>query len=383
MEATDNQASAETEMKVNEHEIVGPRPSEKYARSRYEYAHRMRVVLTVLPGAIGIVMLLLPTAFWQTILPDVFHEARYLGDPRGSFLLTGTAVLFFAMSALGTIMFYLQTGFKRDFREREQLQKYESQFRHHHAETVEPSKAIVSEITPLERRVAKLEKDEHDRVSEFLSFPGREQLAAQIANRLESEAITGLIAKLEKQAEERFAMTSRMEAVECQFEHSTGRLNGELTALGRRGNLNLGLGIVTTAVGLGLLSYFVVQTAARTEELSSFAIHFIPRLSVVLFIEVFAYFFLRLYKATLSEIKYFQNEMTNIESKFAALRTALVLEDHKSIATVIERLATTERNHLLKKGESTVQLEQQKCEKEFAAEITRYVTDAVTAAVKK
>jgi len=39
-------------------------------------------------------------------------------------------------------------------------------------------------------------------------------------------------------------------------------------------------------------------------------------------IELFAYFFLKLYKSDLSEIKYFQNELTNVEMRYAAVRLA-------------------------------------------------------------
>lgn len=369
---------------TNEDETLTRLKSESYARRRYEYGYRMRVVTTVLPGVLGILLLLLPSSVWQTLLPNFFPDPRFGDQNRSALLVAATAVLLFATSALGIIMFYLQTGFKRDFREKEQLRDYESQFRQLRSEPAERKNAIDADgVLLLEQRLAKLEKDERDRESEFLNATDRQQLASQIAARLEAEASGELIARLERQAAERVTAANRMQTLESQFESSTGRLNGELTALGRRGNLNLGLGIVTTAVGLGLLGYFVVQTATRAEELSAFLIHFIPRFSVVLFIEVFAYFFLRLYKATLSEIKYFQNEITNIESKFAALRTALAFEDRASLATVIEKLASTERNYLLKKGESTVQLKQLKCDNELAAEITKHVTDAVTAVVKK
>lgn len=40
-------------------------------------------------------------------------------------------------------------------------------------------------------------------------------------------------------------------------------------------------------------------------------------------IELFAYFFLSLYRTSLQKIKYFQNELTNIEAKQIALRAAL------------------------------------------------------------
>ena len=92
-------------------------------------------------------------------------------------------------------------------------------------------------------------------------------------------------------------------------------MRSEVSALSRRGNLNLSLGIATTIIGLIILGYFVLEIDSIPEDKMAFIAHFIPRLSLVVLIEVFAYFFLKLYKSSLSEIKYFQNEMTNAEAK--------------------------------------------------------------------
>ena len=92
--------------------------------------------------------------------------------------------------------------------------------------------------------------------------------------------------------------------------------------------------------------------------------NFIPRISLVLLVEVFAYFFLRLYSTNLIGIKFFQNEMTNFESKFLALRAAEHKNDEASIAEVIRQLALTERNIVIQKGQTTVDLERSKAEKE-------------------
>ena len=43
---------------------------------------------------------------------------------------------------------------------------------------------------------------------------------------------------------------------------------------------------------------------------------------MAIFIEVFSFFFLKLYKSGLADILYYQNELTNLESKFLALELA-------------------------------------------------------------
>ena len=82
-----------------------------------------------------------------------------------------------------------------------------------------------------------------------------------------------------------------------------------------------------------------------------------PRLALALFLQVFAYFFLKLYRTSLAEIKYFQNEITNIEAKHLALTTAIQSSNTEYLKEVIGGLLATERNHILSKDQTTVELE--------------------------
>src|SRR5205823_4776936 len=69
-----------------------------------------------------------------------------------------------------------------------------------------------------------------------------------------------------------------------------------------------------------------------------------PRISVAVFIEVFSFFFLKLYKSNLQEIKYFQNELTNIEMRGLALEAALLNTQNKSTEPIVDQLIRTDRN---------------------------------------
>jgi len=71
------------------------------------------------------------------------------------------------------------------------------------------------------------------------------------------------------------------------------------------------------------------------------------------------YFFLNLYRAGLHEIKYFQNEIANVMAWRASLRSALALGDRATISAITKRLVETERNFVLKKGETTVDLKRE------------------------
>ncbi|MGH2423346.1 hypothetical protein EJ576_10795 [Pseudomonas sp. C 49-2] len=174
------------------------------------------------------------------------------------------------------------------------------------------------------------------------------------------------------------------------FEQSRHRLLKEVESLGRRGNFNLVLGMMISAVGLfvlatvfigsGFLNTFaaaneaskaVAESPKEIKDAISFAITYLPRLTFALVIELFAFFFLRLYRASLSEIKYFQNEITNIEAKSLALRASLLTDSSVSLNKAIASLVDTERNHILQKGQSTIELERAKIEVSGMANVAK------------
>lgn len=128
------------------------------------------------------------------------------------------------------------------------------------------------------------------------------------------------------------------------FYEGKSRLSMEISALMRRGNLNLVLGALTTLTGIGLLGYFVINTDNKIADPKIFAMHYIPKVTLIIFIQIFAFFFLRLYKESLGGIKFFQNEITNIEHKFIALIGSKQHTDSDIIDIVIRSYANTDRN---------------------------------------
>jgi hypothetical protein len=150
--------------------------------------------------------------------------------------------------------------------------------------------------------------------------------------------------------------------LESEYQESKDRLKDEISALTRRGNLNLIIGGSTTVIAVGILAYVVLTATPETLNTDNFLWHYIPRITVSIFIEVFSFFFLRLYRNSLEDIKYFQNELTNIEARYAALETALILGDKATLKDVIKSLSSIDRNSRLKKGETTISLEMLKAE---------------------
>ncbi|GAH06780.1 unnamed protein product, partial [marine sediment metagenome] len=151
-----------------------------------------------------------------------------------------------------------------------------------------------------------------------------------LLQRSTEETIKDMLASIENNAKS----SNDLKEVSDVFNKTFDRLSSEIAALSRRGNLNLSLGILTTIVGLAILGYFVINIESIPEDKVAFIAQFIPRLSLVILIEIFAYFFLRLYKSSLSEIKYFQNEMTNAEAKLAGIRCSTLLANKDSMTCV-------------------------------------------------
>jgi hypothetical protein len=163
--------------------------------------------------------------------------------------------------------------------------------------------------------------------------------------------------KIEDIYSEKAISESKQKNLLNDFDSLAYRINGELARLRKSANLNLVIGAITTTLAIFALGYEVFNNELKiTEPLEIFA-HYLPRLSLIIFIEIFAFFFLKLYKTTLIDIKYFNNEKTNIDFKLISLKSALESEDKDLIKLVIEKLVNTERNFKLNKGESTVELE--------------------------
>ncbi|MBU5923533.1 hypothetical protein [Enterobacter sichuanensis] len=137
------------------------------------------------------------------------------------------------------------------------------------------------------------------------------------------------------------------------------RLETEIDRLNRRGGVNLVLGAFIAFCGILYLG-LSVSNSINTNDKLEYILHMAPRLSFVIIIELFAYFFLKLYKNGFDEIKYFQNELTNIDSKVLAIKFLKGVGNENLMGEVIKNLMATERNFVLEKGQTTVSLEKEK-----------------------
>ncbi|CEO41956.1 hypothetical protein [Photobacterium kishitanii] len=84
------------------------------------------------------------------------------------------------------------------------------------------------------------------------------------------------------------------------------------------------------------------------------------RFSIVIFIEVFAFYYFRLYRNIMENIKFYQNEITNIEMKLLALHAAEGINDPDALKVLSHELVKTERNFVIDKNKTTVDIERSK-----------------------
>lgn len=206
------------------------------------------------------------------------------------------------------------------------------------------------------RHIRQLENELVHAPQKALAPEEHQQFVAQVTQRIQDSANETFLDELrQKLRESEFAFT-----ITTRSEETLRRIYREIDSLTRRGTLNLVLGVVTAVSGIVLLSYVVLGEARPTATLTDFTTTFLPRLSIVTIIEVFAYFFLRLYKSSLNEIKYFQNEATNIEFHFTALLAALKHGSPELLKETIQAFLRTERNPLMSGDQRALTLEQEK-----------------------
>lgn len=218
-------------------------------------------------------------------------------------------------------------------------------------------------------------------ISDFpISKEQQIEIVKTLKNKLINETGSSVIDDIKSNVQEKLLVNEKFKFLIDQENSTIDRLKEELFSLSKRGNLNLSIGIMTTIIGLGLLGVIVLSGktySGSTALTENFLIEFLPRISFVILIEVFAYFFLRLYKENISEIKYFQNEITTIESKYFALRVAIEIGDKESIKDSIKSLSTSERNFILSKGQTTVDLERKKVEQQSSSDVLGKITELI------
>ncbi|AVU30101.1 hypothetical protein I5Q12_02245 [Serratia marcescens] len=341
--------------------------SEKYLKWKAERLQRYRLIMAVVPAIIG------SMAIVYNMLAPSYDDTFY----SRTMTLVGPGALL--ISCMAIIMTYLQTGFKRQSELTIDYEKYDHELRNLRSSLEHSSKISSSELSVLQGDILQLKEQLKNResISEAITAEHKEELVDLLKTEILNESYQEASSDILKNIESLVASKNNLREVEKVFFRTIDRLYSEINSLTRRGNLNLSLGVITTIIGLLILGYFVLEIGSIPEDKMAFIANFIPRLSLVVLIEVFAYFFLKLYKSSLSEIKYFQNEMTNVEAKLAAIKCSIIVSDNIAISSVIQALTTTERNALLEKGQTTAEIEKSRIEHQNISVLSEKVSNFI------
>jgi hypothetical protein len=229
--------------------------------------------------------------------------------------------------------------------------------------------------------------------SKGLSADEKEKIITGVIGQVNNDVVTSIFSREADRFKDSLLASLSLERLASSSKAIVERLNREIADLRLRSNINLIIGMAITIVGVYLLwktvemidtSVLLRQLASEGQEstpkfIKNLFLPLVPRVLLVVFVEVFAYFFLSLYKSGLSEIKYFQNELTNIESKLAAVEFSYMTKNEEGIKLAVESLSKTERNFILEKGQATVELEKAKSE----SELTRNIIKTIPSFFKK
>ena len=334
-----------------------------------ERNRRNRIAASFAPILLAAVLLVYPLFFQLPSNQGVFPACDNFVTKT---IFTYAPVALIVIGLGNLLYWYLQTGFDSSVRiTKNTYSNEQTNSNATNQNIIIETSARSEEILAIKLQLEDLQKSlDPDLIS-------RELLVAQVQEKIETEAGQNLLNQFREQCEREIGIEQIEQTLNRTHATSAERLRAEIESLGRRGNVNLALGVITTLVGLILLTVFIFKNEDLAAGSLPYAINFLPRLTLVIFIEVFAYFFLRLYKASLAEIKYFQNELTNLESKHIALLAALRCENGVTLSKVIEALAKTERNQLLEKGQSTIDIQKMQLENNQFAEVAKTIASLV------
>ncbi|MES5099263.1 hypothetical protein ABUK73_13620 [Agrobacterium sp. BA1120] len=225
-----------------------------------------------------------------------------------------------------------------------------------------------SELADLKRKVEALSREQTSGFSKQERIALKKEALKSISDDLQA----GLGAYWQRQFQQLDENLSGKKVLRATIVNSRIRLKKEISDLGRRANLNLTIGALISVCGIFFLGYSVLLASNELNgdvNIMHVSFKFVARLSVVAVVQVFAYFFLRLYRYSLYEIKFFQNELTNADLRFSALYSAICFGEKSSVLAIAKLLAQTERNFILKKGETTINLKREELETAHEATI--------------
>ncbi len=320
---------------------------------------RLRVIFVVCSITLGLVMIFLAR-------DKVYIPFRGSYVPISQFLdLLG--VLFTIFGFIGLAISYLETGFKSsadDGAFRSARGEFKFQRTSEDGRSISFYSKLSPEIAELKSEIFELKSKlaQRDNNEPNAQIAGVAQVAQELSERIIDASGDEIIARVSAIIDRDLQHLKSAAAVNEAFEESKERLANEIKRLNLKSNFNLAVGGGITVVGLGLLGAAAFYFDTPKDSTEHFVMAYAPRLSLVILLQIFAFFFLKLYKSSLEEVKYYQNEITNVEHRQAALSAAFARDELTQWGDILNALVKVERNRLLEKGQSTIDIEHARIE---------------------
>jgi hypothetical protein len=207
---------------------------------------------------------------------------------------------------------------------------------------------------------------------------GKDELFAQVASKIKEELKKEIEKTVAAEQIEKSAALRR-NTILGRYKLAVERLAGEIEEVRKAGTTNLLFGSLIAVGGMTTLAIAVINFSSIKLTTLEYVIYFVPRVALTFVMQLFAYFFLSLYRKAHAEIKFLQNEITNLDMKYIALRSVIDSPDSAAYNAVINNIVSIERNSILRKGETTAELEVAKIEKDQASGLVKELIALVKA----
>lgn len=169
--------------------------------------------------------------------------------------------------------------------------------------------------------------------------PARLTISEPIDAETRSTLIQDLKAALISSAKEETLTDIRDSIVQANYEiesqqimeGTTRRLSLQIELLLRRSTMNLFIGVSLGVIGLSILGYTAVIDH-QFSDVTAFLLSSVPRFTFAILIELLSYFFLKLYKDSEKEIRYFHNELTNQENCMLAMQVSRLEQNEQLLS---------------------------------------------------
>ncbi|MCO8044620.1 hypothetical protein NI467_04530 [Acinetobacter bohemicus] len=227
---------------------------------------------------------------------------------------------------------------------------------------------FIKKMQSLEKEIIIL-KDQNLASTLQITENEKREILKNLKTQFDENLTTDLIVSIENKV--------KIKKLEDITEKSFDRIKDEISSLNRRGTVNLFIGITLSLLGVLYLILTMSNTIYFTD-IEKLIPYLVPRALMVIFIEFFSFFFLNLYRKSLEEIKYFQNELTNLEAKYLGLTLAKESGNFKLLSNALDHLLKTERNFILKKDETTIELEKNKIEAQSSNSTIQALKDIIS-----